>query len=719
MRDCPVLVPSLSRRRRAERLVEALGDGLLEPWEQAPVGVPGHRDRRVTEPLPDCQRVGAVRDGQRRSGVAQLVEPELADLSHTPSTTRAGSSSAGGPRPWAPGMRVRRTERPAWRSARRGRRSGTPAGSLCECRRVSSAARTRRGRRAQAAGDRRGRFVAGGPRGPGQADEPAPPQADVRCGEDHGAVGLRVGRDEHRDLRGLEEPHPPRPLRRQLHAADRVARDPTILHGGLEDRAEDDRVTPNGAPGQLRRGEFLGHHGSDVGRPDLREGEAAEPGEQVVPGDTEVQFASGWPHRLERGRARPSWANWPRTSPSSTDAFIGGWPTSAGGRRRPGMRPPNESAFCAGCGLPEKLNDRGLCVNCASFGAAEPADPFTGEEMHKLLSEFFGTDKPMLNAGDPDLEAVSQEAWNVLRQSNIDPVSIFRVGGIPSRLEFDDTGAPVVRILTTARLRQEMAARATWFRSPVPLDALAELIQGDPENKLLAKLAAVRPPKDVIENMLAMPDIFLPVLERIVEAPVFAPDGTIETSPGYHAGSRTYYAGRGLKLRRVSDDPTVTEVDEAVSLVAELLRDFPFVTEADPLTAMAAMLGPFVRSLIDGSTPLHLIEAPTPGTGKGLLADVIAIPATGRRAATITEARGEEEWRKRITAVLRNGRPVTMIDNIQARLDSAALSAAITSPLWTDRLLGATEIIAYPMTTVWLATGNNPALSQRRPLLLR
>jgi len=376
------------------------------------------------------------------------------------------------------------------------------------------------------------------------------------------------------------------------------------------------------------------------------------------------------------------------------------------------MRPPNESAFCAGCGLPEKLNDRGLCVNCASFGAAEPADPFTGEEMHKLLSEFFGTDKPMLNAGDPDLEAVSQEAWNVLRQSNIDPVSIFRVGGIPSRLEFDDTGAPVVRILTTARLRQEMAARATWFRSPVPLDALAELIQGDPENKLLAKLAAVRPPKDVIENMLAMPDIFLPVLERIVEAPVFAPDGTIETSPGYHAGSRTYYAGRGLKLRRVSDDPTVTEVDEAVSLVAELLRDFPFVTEADPLTAMAAMLGPFVRSLIDGSTPLHLIEAPTPGTGKGLLADVIAIPATGRRAATITEARGEEEWRKRITAVLRNGRPVTMIDNIQARLDSAALSAAITSPLWTDRLLGATEIVAYPVTTVWLATGNNPALSR-------
>ena len=50
--------------------------------------------------------------------------------------------------------------------------------------------------------------------------------------------------------------------------------------------------------------------------------------------------------------------------------------------------------------------------------------------------------------------------------------------------------------------------------------------------------------------MLAMPDIFLPVLERIVEAPVFGPDGTIETTPGYHAGSRTYYAGQARDCDR-------------------------------------------------------------------------------------------------------------------------------------------------------------------------
>jgi putative DNA primase/helicase len=342
-----------------------------------------------------------------------------------------------------------------------------------------------------------------------------------------------------------------------------------------------------------------------------------------------------------------------------------------------------------------------------------PPDPFNEEETEAILAAFFGTDKPLLRANDPDLERISTEAWGVLRASNVDPVRIVRMGSTPCRIEVDDDGAPVVRPLTVSRLRQEMASRATWYAAKGTMDAVLAAIAGHSDDPDLRKMiSATRPPREVIENMLAMPDISLPILERIVEAPVFAPDGTIETAPGYHATSRTFYSGRGLKLRPIPAHPQPTETDEAVDFIEELLQDFPFVSKADALIAYAAMFGPFVRSLIDGSTPLHLFEAPTPGTGKGLLADVVSIPATGRRAATITEARGEEEWRKRITAMLRNGRPMTLIDNVQARLESAALSAALTSPLWTDRLLGVTELVAYPVKTIWMATGNNPALSR-------
>lgn len=180
------------------------------------------------------------------------------------------------------------------------------------------------------------------------------------------------------------------------------------------------------------------------------------------------------------------------------------------------------------------------------------------------------------------------------------------------------------------------------------------------------------------------------MLERIVQASVFAPDGTIETTPGYHAASSTFYVG-DLRIPRVAEDPSISEPERALGLILELLRDFPFVSEADRLVAIAAMLGPFVRRVVDGSTPLHLFEAPTPGAGKGLLSDVVSIPATGRRAPTITEARSEEEWRKRITAVLRNGSPITLIDNLGARLESPALSAAITSPMWTTVSSAATS----------------------------
>ena len=46
---------------------------------------------------------------------------------------------------------------------------------------------------------------------------------------------------------------------------------------------------------------------------------------------------------------------------------------------------------------------------------------------------------------------------------------------------------------------------------------------------------------------------------------------------------------------------------------------------------LAALLLPFVRRMVHGPTPLHLIESPSPGTGKSLLAKVISKIALARR----------------------------------------------------------------------------------------
>ena len=51
----------------------------------------------------------------------------------------------------------------------------------------------------------------------------------------------------------------------------------------------------------------------------------------------------------------------------------------------------------------------------------------------------------------------------------------------------------------------------------------------------------------------------------------------------------------------------------------------------------------------------------------------LAIPALGRSPALMTEGRDEDEWRKRITAVLSRGPSFVVLDNIRNTLDSAAL----------------------------------------------
>jgi hypothetical protein len=105
--------------------------------------------------------------------------------------------------------------------------------------------------------------------------------------------------------------------------------------------------------------------------------------------------------------------------------------------------------------------------------------------------------------------------------------------------------------------------------------------------------------------------------------------------------------------------------------------------------------------------PLFAVRAPTPGTGKSLLADVVSIIGTGRPAARMTPDGDDGETRKRILAVALEGAPVVLLDNVDGRLGSRSLAAALTAETWKDRLLGASAMVEAPLRVVWIATGNN------------
>jgi putative DNA primase/helicase len=277
-----------------------------------------------------------------------------------------------------------------------------------------------------------------------------------------------------------------------------------------------------------------------------------------------------------------------------------------------------------------------------------------------------------------------------------DPPWLFRTAARLVWIDRDDAGAPFVRPLDEDRMMHALARIGDWRR----VNAKGESYQ-------------VHPPLRVVKNLLATANPAVPVLAGIVAAPIFGRDGTIETKPGYLRGSAVLFeAEAGFTVGAIPDRPMEDEVKAARSLLLdELLGDFPFTTEVERVHALSLLLLPFVRAMIEGPTPLHLIEKPTPGTGATLMVDAIATITTGRPANIMTEGRDEDEWRKRLTAKLRSMPVMLVIDNVRSKLDSSALAAALTAPSWEDRLLGRSEMIHFPIRCAWIATGNNPELS--------
>ncbi len=299
--------------------------------------------------------------------------------------------------------------------------------------------------------------------------------------------------------------------------------------------------------------------------------------------------------------------------------------------------------------------------------------------------------RPMIDVCDRDLPSVMKKAWEALGRIN-QPPQLFRQGNRLVRLEGQDEMVGLAD-LDMDGFTRHLADAALWW----------DVMRGRSEY----------PPTRVVRCMLAEPNPPLPPLRRIVRTPVFAASGALQTRPGYAPESQTYFCPFGLHVAlKVSPNPSQSAVDQARKmLVEDLLGDFPFVTPSDLAHAVALLVLVPVRDMVDGPTPLHLIEKPSPGTGASLLVEVITTIAVGAPAAAMTASGNLEEMRKRVTAGLRGGPAVLLWDNLRPHLDSDALAAALTADVWEDRLLGHSTVVRLPVRCAWVATANNPTLS--------
>ena len=298
--------------------------------------------------------------------------------------------------------------------------------------------------------------------------------------------------------------------------------------------------------------------------------------------------------------------------------------------------------------------------------------------------------RPRIVVANQPLRDLSDDSVRALKIANRPPRLYVR-GGALTRVRADEHGRPLVEALRIEHLRGELS-RAANYVTPTE--------RGDMH---------VFPPEPVVGDVLARGDWPMPTLIAVIETPALRPDGTVLEEPGYDAATRlVLHPAPGLSMPTIPATPTREQLDQARDLILdELLGDFPFDTEASRANALALLLTPLLRPALAGNVPLALIDAPQAGTGKGLLASLVAIIATGRPAAMMAAPQREEEWTKTILATLLGGATVVVIDNVEQRLASPALALALTADTVQGRLLGRSEEVLVPQRATWAATGNN------------
>jgi hypothetical protein len=301
-----------------------------------------------------------------------------------------------------------------------------------------------------------------------------------------------------------------------------------------------------------------------------------------------------------------------------------------------------------------------------------------------------GDNRPQIQMKNRGLEEKSTECIEVLKAANVPPTLFFR-GGTLVCLHPTAEDAFLIKEVTEPILSSILAQNAIFLKGHDKTD----------------------PSERVTRNVLVTLSECeaFPPLEGIVTTPVIRANGTVLMTPGYDRQSKLYYApSRTLSVPSIPDKPTSTDVAMALDVVKDVISDFPFEDEASKANAIAAILTPILRPAILGPTPLALFDATSAGTGKTLLAQVVSIIATGTEGAMMTVPKNRDEWRKKITSVLRACSPVVVLDNVSSKLDADELMSVLTLEEWTDRLLGSSQQVILPNRASWIATANNITL---------
>lgn len=166
----------------------------------------------------------------------------------------------------------------------------------------------------------------------------------------------------------------------------------------------------------------------------------------------------------------------------------------------------------------------------------------------------------------------------------------------------------------------------------------------------------------------------LPKIRQLVSAPVIVADGdsTQIIGKGYHAHAGGTFVTGG-------EATPIIPLDEAISLLLELLEDFDFPSPGDASRAIASFISPAMKigGWIEDDFPLDIAEADESQSGKTHRQKLICAIYREAPSAITQSVGGVGSLDERVSTALIKGRPFISFDNFRGRMDSQILETAI------------------------------------------
>jgi hypothetical protein len=202
------------------------------------------------------------------------------------------------------------------------------------------------------------------------------------------------------------------------------------------------------------------------------------------------------------------------------------------------------------------------------------------------------------------------------------PCLFSRTEGGAVRLRIDGEGFASLQEMDANAWHDELTSCAIWYKTRDDVGG-----------------RDVPPFPAIVKSFCGSVDLPLKILDRAVGVPIYSRDGQLRSERGYDEATRCYI-NPSFEILDVPDVPAEDDVDDALELLLKhALVDFPFSdafgeSETEPfvidkekhqinfqrgrgsrINALALLLQPFVRNMIDGPTPAYHIDKSVPGTG--------------------------------------------------------------------------------------------------------